>query len=420
MSTLDHSQRYHYLLGGSSAERWIECYGSVALNQDKGSDENEHTIRGNKGHEVLEQVCREALRQKETGLADEILLGEGQTLEMLDDAECAFETIWKEIFGQTIVGRTWEIEGELIIDRELHMGGTSDLWVVYRDDRARLIGFINDYKYGHGEVEAENNVQLLFYAVALFVMLRDQYGKILEEVYVSIYQPSKGQPFSQVKVTQSSLERWEKKFKKAAYEIVVKKSTKLKAGKWCKWCKVREECAENLKAKNKLLQIQMADPELVMPPFETLTEEQHINLAKHASDIKKFLSDHNKYLINRYINNAPVSDQLKLVQSKTKRKWCGKPEELVGELLQFEGVDITDVADYKLKGLGHVSTVLKQKAGLSKKDADEVVDTLCFKPPGKVSVVDIKDPRPAVVPTENLLAALNNIDEDEIKELEDE
>lgn len=186
----------HAELGGSSADRWIRCPGSVALSRSYGPPtENDYMRRGTHAHKLLELLVRHHIgenvgrdMQRRTAYSFN-----GSTLidgyAPLNEEDCtavqaAFDwfleqwrnaphsTVWVEHFG-------------LLNDRKPDAGGTADL-VLY-DPISQTLTVV-DYKHGVGHFVPADTYQLRLYAAcALFGPTRIKHP--VERIAVVIIQP---------------------------------------------------------------------------------------------------------------------------------------------------------------------------------------------------------------------------------------
>lgn len=154
----------HAKLSPSSAERWMSCPGSVALNEGKDDNGSSYAAEGTAAHELAEKILRGNLGAAEAkglvGLRAEN--GVEWTDDMLRDVLKYTDQI-HQIVEST--GGTLHVEQKLPIwpwtdEAEAH--GTADAVIVAGEE---LI--VADLKFGMGvEVSAVDNKQLMLYALA--------------------------------------------------------------------------------------------------------------------------------------------------------------------------------------------------------------------------------------------------------------
>lgn len=149
----------HAILSPSSAARWTRCPGSVALTRGMPDEGSKYADDGTATHE-LAALCLQSGSDASAFLG-RIFPVNGSDYEV-DDARAERAQFYvdyvRSLGGEVFVEQRLSIQG---ITGEEGAHGTSDAVVVTQDE---LI--IVDLKDGMGEVVAENNEQLIIYAMA--------------------------------------------------------------------------------------------------------------------------------------------------------------------------------------------------------------------------------------------------------------
>lgn len=392
----NHTDRTHSKLGGSTANRWTNCTGSVFLLDTLPPEPpGEAAIEGTKAHELAEKFLEMYLQGQIDGGSYSIdLLNCSE--EMIDGAKYYYETVWKELLDESITGKAYGLEEKFAIDSNLDMGGIVDFWAVYLDDKAKRVGVVADYKFGFTPVLAKNNAQLAFYAVALRKEMKAA-GKDLDLVYAAIIQPrltDEKKRFQKVKFTAKQLDTWEKKFYKAADEIFVQKKPKFKVGDWCKFCGAKAVCKEYNKHMVSKTSLKLIDVEEVkLPAPETLSKEQIAKVVLHYDLLKDYLDACYSHALNS-MKAGKKFPGLKLVEGKTRRKWReddpDSENKIINAILQH-GIEPTKS---ELKNLTTIEKELAAKYDKTK--AKEIMSELTQNSIASVSVVSDTDPRQEV------------------------
>ena len=155
-------ERRHAKLGGSSAERWMNCPGSVALSAGIAEEPpGEHASRGTAAHDLLETCLTLGCAPEE--FRGETIEADGMSFVVDDDlitpVTIAYRYITKRLAetGGTLQLEVWVHDPDLP-----DCGGYGDVFIV--DESANKLITI-DYKNGFKNVSAVENKQLMFYGL---------------------------------------------------------------------------------------------------------------------------------------------------------------------------------------------------------------------------------------------------------------
>lgn len=233
----------HSILAPSSAHRWVECPGSVRLEQEYPErEESESSREGTAAHWVAEQALRSMPVPAIGSLAPN---GVAVTDEMLEGAELVLRT----------VGGVASSLGDVRIEQRVSMPrihpdnwGTPD-YVYWASPRELWIW---DYKFGHGLVEARGNWQLIDYAAGVVEqMLAPANGggaAALETditVHLVVIQPRSYHATGPVRswtVNAASLRPYYIKLERAALEALGDAPRHVPTPEGCKHCTGRHAC----------------------------------------------------------------------------------------------------------------------------------------------------------------------------------
>jgi hypothetical protein len=158
--------RIHSRFGGSSAPRWLNCAGSVALNDaTPAPPSGAYADRGSATHELAKLCFQKNLHPRH--FIDDVLDGFADF--PVDEAMCDDVVTYMNIV-ETEVARTKT--SEIYVERGFELTvkgaepgevfGTNDC-LVYHPELKRLRVF--DFKTGFQDVDVDDNAQLKFYAV---------------------------------------------------------------------------------------------------------------------------------------------------------------------------------------------------------------------------------------------------------------
>lgn len=420
----NHSDREHRTLGGSSADRWMNCTGSIFLSKDiPPQPANDRAIKGTKTHELAEKALASMLQKKLTGegipgVAEEVLNYPDEDVAAWAIRYC--ELIWERVLGEFITGKAFGIEEKFVLSESLDMGGPADFWCVYKDDRAKRVLCIVDLKTGQHEVKMDA-AQFPFYACCAREELL-QNGKDIDYCRCVVVQPPLGDEidpltnlpndYKEIVYTAKQLTAWKKKFLKAGEEIYVKQKPKFKTGDWCRWCPAQAKCKlyeKELAVGSSLTLVSAEDIEL--PAVESLEDEQLVKIITHRQKIVAYLKACAKYAITRQLSGQPLPG-LKAVAGVAKRAWLSDNEIVAANLVGL-GLDEESLYQKKLKGIGKIESMLKELGHKAAK-VKLLLEPVTEKKATSISLVPLDDPKPALTEVGGLLGDESlNVETDE-------
>lgn len=394
---MNHKDRAHAVLGGSSAYIWSKCsgYGSLMPHIAK-EDAGDKAREGTRAHEASEILLEDFLNYKLTGAKGTARFPKLNLPKEMEDHLYAYkDAIWEKTLNESITGKAYGLEDKFILSDKLDMWGSVDFWCVYIDDRGKRVGAIVDLKYGYYFVPAEKNIQLAFYAAAM----QEEFsaaGKPLDYVRAAIFQPrSQGEAYRETKFTAKELESYKKKFFKAAKEIFVTRKPKFKVGDWCKFCKAKTVCnayLENLKSETSLLlsdHVPGSLPDASLIPIETC-----LKVAGYKNELKDFIDGCYRRALGEATNGKKFPGW-KLVETRTRRKWASIESEII-KGIEALGVNPTEP---KLRGITEIERELKKTYDNPK----ELLEPFVERTQSSVSLVKDTDERIGLESTIDLL-----------------
>ena len=189
MTQPDGTGKLHAILSPSSADRWVQCPGSVYLSRGKSDPESSYSTEGTDYHEVA-ALCLEQNLDAATLVGKEMLSGAivteenaGYVQQYLDHVRASLGSVrGGSLSVEKKVPLTW-------LTGEPDAYGHLDAMIVSQD--TELI--IHDLKFGRGvEVEAKDNRQEMIYAAAAIQEL--ELWDVIDTVRLVIDQPRVGNP----------------------------------------------------------------------------------------------------------------------------------------------------------------------------------------------------------------------------------
>lgn len=364
------------IVGGSTAKRVINCPGSVALvatmPQQEGSS---YANEGSLLHEAIAIVL-------DTACAPEDMVGfeaHGLTLtqELLERKLLPALNLLNEYDPATKLEFKTE---EVVSFGDLMPGvfGSSDI-VGRLEGRAVIL----DWKFGDGVmVEAEENMQLMFYAAAAMRTPACAWAfEGVTEIDCVIIQP----PY--IRVWTTTLDRiaaFERQLVRAVAASGLPKAP-LADGDWCKWCAAKPVCPIKTGQLDRIKQVAM----------QSIDVDKLASYLAVADDVEDFIKSVRALAHQMLENDMPVPGY-KLVAKRATRHWAD-PTTAQDALIGL-GLTKTDVTKTELLSVAQAEKVLK------KHKIDLPSDMVVAVSSGSTLAVET-DPRPAVVQIGRQLSA---------------
>jgi hypothetical protein len=231
----------HSILGASSAKRWMNCPGSIKLiaSLDLPNTSSAYADEGTRAHAVAESCLRGG--ESRVSATKYGLKPTTDDIELTAAVNTYLADVWAE-FGKNKTACTLLIEHKFhLTDVSEECFGTCDA-VLYNRATAQL--FVWDYKHGAGvRVDAENNPQLLYYALGA---LKQFEGECIEEVILTIVQPRcecEEGPIRRWSTDMLELLAFEDELKEAV-EATKRPDAPHCGGDWCRFCPAKALCPQ--------------------------------------------------------------------------------------------------------------------------------------------------------------------------------
>jgi len=415
-----HTERTHEELGGSSAAIWSVCTGSVFLKRTIPQQEpTEHTQKGTRAHEACDYALEWFLQHKIDGRSKE---GLTKWIEDNTDDHEMFESvigyitfIWVDVLKSYITDKSWGIEDKFTYSDNIRIGGPTDFWTIYIDNKGKRVLHVVDYKNGRTEVDIIKNKQLGVYATAIREYLL-QNGKDIDYVLASVYQPKSSPPNKTTTFKLNQLDSFKKQFLSAHRKVYIEKKPKFKTGSHCLWCHAQSICKDynksaSLQSDLMILESEIEDNGLPnLPEVGTLSNEDLYKIYKVTKPITEYLKKVNAHIKSLFIVNKPIAG-LKAIQAIGRSNWI-EDTDIVATKLVDKGLTLDQIFNQKIKGQGVVKAHLKD-LGMKPKDIEEYFGQLTLKKPGGIKVVEESAKGEPIVNFDEMIL-LGNIDETEI------
>lgn len=342
----------HAVLGASSADRWMNCPGSVALSRGLPESPSEHAAEGTAAHELAERCLVNGHASAEFYRGDVIPVEEF-SFEVDDDMIEAVDVYLAEI------AKIREEAPDLVewVERRFSleslrppqpMFGTAD-YTAYSKAARKL--YVRDYKHGRGKVVAlQGNPQLRYYGLGALLSLPLDYP--VREVDLGIVQPRAGNIGGEV-ISAEALLDFASELMAAAAQVD-RPDAALAPGDWCRWCKAKAICPALKSEALAVAQTEFGEP----PAPHTLAPEQLAEVLAKADVVEEWIAAVRRHaLAEAEQGRAPPG--YKLVAKRATRRWA-VDEEAVAERLALEsGLDYANFFDRKVLSPAAVEKLLK-------------------------------------------------------------
>lgn len=373
----------HALLSPSSSHRWIHCTPSARLEENVPDKGSVYAEEGSCAHALCEATLLGLLNTERGGRYKEaekkawVEHEEGRerfyNTEMQEAVDMYVATVWEKY--REAVKTT--LDAELFIEKKLDFGkyipgsfGTADA-IIIADGLMEVI----DFKYGKGvEVSATENTQMMIYALGALDAYSWEYD--IERVRMTIIQPRKAN-VSEYEQTVEQLTEWQEKTLTPAAERANKGEGEQQSGEWCRFCKVKAQCA-CLATQSVRAYTENENKELIAP-------DQMPGLLTLIPAIKTWCTAVEEYALARAVAGEDFKGW-KVVEGRSIRR-VTQPDVLTAKLLEAGFKDIYKPVE--LRPLGELEKLVGKKefAGLS--------EGLVEKPEGKPVLVPVSDKRSA-------------------------
>ena len=383
----------HAKLSASSAFRWINCPGSVALaDRVPAPGSSAYADEGTLAHALAELKLRKFLGDADNYDKElaQIQASEYYCGEMDEATDFYAETVQEHLAA---AGEDAElmIEQQFSLDNWVPEGfGTSDA-VIIGGSTIEVI----DLKYGKGvKVEAKNNPQLRLYGLGASALFGDLYD--FETVRTTIIQPRLDHVSSE-ELPLEELLLWAEEEVAPRARMAMDGTGYTACGDWCRWCPAKAICRE--RAEHNL---ELAKDDFKAPPL--LTDEEIGEVLRRAEEIQRWTGDIQTYALEQALAGKRY-DGWKLVEGRSNRKYADDLK--VAETLVAAGYDEAMLYERKLYGI----TAMEKLVG--KKKLTTTLGGLIIKPAGKPVLVPESDKRKAINTTGAAKADFDNTEDAE-------
>lgn len=386
----------HAILSPSAAHRWLHCTPAPRVEAEFPETTSEYAEEGRLAH----SVCELAAKKKFTVMNNRTYNSRLKKLkadpkwddEMLSTAATYVEHLTEHAMRfEHAPYVALEVQVD-ITDYAPEAFGTCDCVMIGGDE---LI--ITDYKHGKGvPVSAQDNPQMLLYALGALKLYRPIYGDMIRRVSTYIDQP-RLDSYDGASMTVEELLAWGESIKPKAAAAFMG-TGEFAPGEWCRFCRAKAKCRARANQNTALEDFKDCIPLGRSIPMQTeydatgfkpsncLTDEEIGALLVRAEGLVAWYNDLKEYALVACLNGKTIPGW-KAVEGRSTRAWTDQDAAL--EALMAGGVEEAIIYDRVPKTLAQLEKVIgKQRFG-------ELVGSMITKSPGKPALAAESDKRPA-------------------------
>lgn len=370
----------HARLSASGAKKWINCPGSIQLEENFEDKPSQFAEEGTNAHALGEAKIRLATKEYNRTKYHNAI----RNLEITEDMEDYAESYKNYVIERYNSALQKTPDAILMLEQRLDFSkyvpdgfGTGDA-VIIAEGKLEII----DLKYGKGvEVSAVDNPQLRLYALGAYEAFDMLYG--FDTVEMTIYQPRLDN-ISSENISVAELLEWGESVKKAAQLANDDSVIECVAGKHCDtgFCKARPVCRAYAEERQKMAVYDFKPPAM-------LTVAEIADIIEQSASLEKWAKLVCDYALEQAYKHDVEYPGYKVVEGRSNRKYS-KPDSEVAKILTDNGYQESDILVHKLKGITDIEKLL------GKKTFAEVLGSYVVKPPGKPTLVCSEDKRPAI------------------------
>lgn len=390
----------HAKLSASSSHRWINCPLSVKLAEQFPGKTSSYAEAGRVAHAIAELKARKYFLEPMNTRTYNTHLKKLQESPHYDKGMDGSTDDYLDFLRETAMGFTQPpfVALETRVDYSHYVPegfGTADCIMI---GEGRIV--VIDYKNGSGvPVDAENNPQMMLYALGALNTFAPIFGDSIKEARLAIVQPNAG-GVKTWDTTVGQLNSWAAEVAAPAAKLAIAGEGNFCAGDWCRFCPAKAQCSARAAQMLGLEPLLGARPEAEMdrdeilnreiqkgngqqvPPL--LTDEEVGDVLNRARELAAWVKDLEEYALSASLAGREIAG-FKAVEGRGSRDWADL--DAAFKTLQERGV-----AESLLWERKPVTAPALEKV-LGKKVFAEAADGLVVKKPGKPTLVPDSDRR---------------------------
>ena len=360
----------HALLSASSAHRWMNCPPSARLTEHYEDKSSDYAAQGTDAHALCEYRLKQLLGMDAQDPRENLTWYD----EEMEGCAADYTSYINDLITEAKIHcKDPVVLIEQRLDYSLYVEegyGTGDCLVI-ADGTLNVI----DLKYGKGvEVEAEQNPQMMLYALGALELFDDLYD--INTVTMTIFQPRRAN-ISVWTISKDDLCQWAEAMLRPAAELAFKGEGQYHSGDWCQFCKAKHECRARADEQMALMRY-----DFKLPPL--LTDEDVEDILGRVDQLVSWAEDIKEYALQSALSGKQWPGW-KLVEGRSNRHYVN--ETAVADAVSAAGLD---PFEHKLRGITAMTSLL------GRKQFEEMLGSLIEKPQGKPTLAPECDKRPAM------------------------
>ena len=414
----------HSIFSPSASSRWLACPGSLIPNLLAKDDTGFYAAEGSVAHELAEQWLKSGKKPKHR-------LGEWV---WIDNGTDWFEipiTRGMFVYVEEYVDICMMTPGEKFVESRVDFSmltpvpnqkGTLDFCAIHGDTL-----FIRDLKYGKGvKVDVEKNTQLLIYAYAKYMEIKDFY--YIKRIIISIVQPRLDH-FEEWECTPEELMGFGEMVKRGAARAWALDAPLVAGVKQCGFCRVKTTCPARLAMARSVLELRMPEDGqfpitdtqiktlkedlnedlfyLNFVPPQALNNAQLASVLRYRTTLESWFKSVQAELTRRAMAGEEVPGQ-KLVAGRSFRKF--ESEHDAEEALIDAGLREEDIWKTEMISPAQAEDALIEK-GFKRSELPNILNKLVKTTVGSPTLVPLTDKRQEI--GGDTKAAMNDDDDDD-------
>lgn len=385
----------HARLSASGSKKWLNCPGSVELEEKFPNEETSYAAEGTTAHALAELKLLLAMKRitRVTYHRRAAALDADEKMQEYTDG---YRDYVLERWGAVRAGCP---DAVLLVEERIDLKdyvpegfGTGDAVII-----GTGVLEVIDLKYGQGvTVHAKDNPQLMLYALGILSAWDYLYD--IRTVRMHIYQPRKDN-IDETEKTAEELYMWGDWVRERA-RLALSIGAGCTAGDYCDdgFCRARPICRAYTELRQQLARLEFR------PPAE-LTEEEIAEVLDQSEALAKWAKTVSDFALGQALNGTRYPG-FKLVEGRSVRSYTSE-QAVIERISEKTELTADELTVRKVKGVSELEKLL------GKKRFAELLSDLIVKPQGKPVLVRSEDKRPELNTAASAAEDFKNIIEKE-------